>query len=70
MLKVERQSTIERIDAVIDHILDMMPSALEDMSGRELAVSFGIFVDKRQLLLGHATEITENKNMNIIVKYE
>jgi len=56
----------EAIESEMDHILQEMGATRGDAPYNHLATAFGILFDKRQLLMGGATD---NQNRQVLIKY-
>lgn len=63
--KLREQKSAElaaKMGEIIGQILDVLPGKLEKASARDLAVSLGILIDKKQLLEGQPTQITQDRD--------
>lgn len=60
IVKKKRGDLVERINDELDSILDAFTGVRPDASYRDLATSFGIMVDKLQLLTGKPTGRVDN----------
>lgn len=61
-IRQEKEETlIDRFSREIWDILKLMDGKRKEATYRELATAFGIFVDKRELLLGNATSRVDHE---------
>lgn len=60
LVRVKRGELSERLDSLLDVLIDEMVKATEGAPLNHLATAFGIAVDKKQLLSGKPTAINED----------
>ena len=54
-----REALADRCEAIAHRLLDAMPDTVEEAKLQQLCTSFGIMIDKMQLLKGQPTSISE-----------
>ena len=60
MIQHEKKGIVDLIDAEVEAAFKQMPLAREDASYRDLVIGAATLLDKKQLLTGEPTQITEN----------
>ena len=56
----KKEELSSRIEALAHNLIDVLPGKVDEMSGKDIAVSLGIAVDKMLILRGQPTSITGN----------